>query len=133
MNHDQAIAQLQALAKGAQAAMKAAELKVATEIAEDAKSAAPGSLPGQIYATQNNKETIVVGGPDISAYVEFGTGIFAKEYVASLPEEWKEEAIKFFITGKGHGAPHPFFFPAVLKHQDEVLIAVEAELMKLTK
>jgi len=133
MNHEQAIAQLQALAKGAQAAMKAGELKVATEIVEDSKAAAPGSLPGHIYATQNETETIVFGGPEIAAYTEFGTGNFAKEYVASLPEEWKQEAIKFFITGKGHGAPHPFFFPAVLKHQDEILIEVEAELMKLTK
>jgi hypothetical protein len=133
MNHAQAIAQLQALAKGAQQAMKVGELKVAEEIVADAKLAAPGSLPSHIYATQTETETVVVGGPDISAYVEFGTGNFAKEYVQSLPPEWKEEAIKFFITGKGHGAPQPFFFPAVLKHQDEILTAVEQELMKLTK
>ena len=74
MTHSEAIAQLRQLEQGARKAMQAGELKVANEIAEDAKLAAPGSLPSGIYVTQNETETVVVGGEDIAAYVEFGTG-----------------------------------------------------------
>jgi hypothetical protein len=133
MTHDQAITQLRQLAAGADRARLAGELKLANEIAEDAKLAAPGSLPSQISVTQNETATTVIGGPELSAYVNYGTGNFAKEYVESLPEDQQIEARKFFISGKGHGAARPFFTNAIFKHQDEIIPVIEQELLNLTK
>lgn len=133
MNSEQAIAQLRGLLTESDAAMKRGELKAANLIADDAKSAAPGSLPSKIFVTQDETATTVIGGDELSAYLEFGTGNFAKEYVANLPEEVRQEALKFFVSGKGRGAAQPFFFPSIFRHQPDILIAIEEELSKLAK
>lgn len=133
MNSQQAIEQLKALDRDTKAAMRRGELKVANKIANEAKSLAPGSLPSGIYVEQTENATTIVGGENIAAYVNFGTGNFAKEYVASLPESQQEEARKFFISGKGHGSPNPFFTNSIFRHEQEILPAVEEELQKLAK
>ncbi len=77
----------------------------ALEMAEKAKQFAPadrGFLRQHISAKTDTfliKE-IVVDAP-YAAYVEFGTGKFAAEYVASLPADWQEFALQF--KGKGRG------------------------------
>jgi len=47
-----------------------------------------------------------------SAYVEFGTGLFAKRYVPSLPGSWQEMAWDFYINGKGRTPDYPYLYPA---------------------
>lgn len=133
MNSQQAIEQLKNLEKESRQAMKRGELKIATKIANDAKSNAPGSLPSGIYVEQTETETVIIGGQEIAAYVNYGTGNFAKEYVASLPESQQEEARKFFISGKGHGSPNPFFTNSIFRHEQEILPAIDEELQKLAK
>lgn len=134
MTPQQAIQQLQNLAKNSPEAMKKAEFTVNNNIALTAIQLAPentGQLVNSIEIKQDGtKSSIVIGAP-YSAYVEFGTGQFAKEYVASLPDSWKEEAMKFFVNGEGHTQPHPFFYPAVNQHLPELIPEVEKELAKL--
>lgn len=48
-----------------------------------------------------------------SAYIEFGTGLFAAAYVPTLPPEIQAYAMTFYVNGKGRIKPHPFLFPSV--------------------
>lgn len=133
MTTEQAIQQLQELDIKTRDAMRRGELKAAEIIANQAKAIAPGSLANKISIEQTENTTTIIGGDEFSAYVEFGTGIYAKEYVSTLPPEVREEAIKFFVTGKGHGSPHPFFFPAIFANQDKIIEFVNEELQTLAK
>jgi hypothetical protein len=134
MTHDEAIAQLQSLEQGVKEAMKASELKIAKEIVQDAKSMAPGSLKNGIYFTQTEDGTEIVGGDNLAAYVNYGTGEFAEAYTQSLPPDIRQEAYDlFFVSGKGHGHANPFFTSPVLLHSEELLPNIEEELKNLIK
>lgn len=134
MTPQQAIEQLQNLLNNSKSAMKTGEKKAADIIVEEAKSDAPGSLSNKIYNHQTDEETIIVGGDDISAYVEFGTGDFAAEYTSTLPPEIQKEAYDlFFVSGKGKGRQQPFFYPAIFRNQDKIITYVDDELQKLAK
>lgn len=50
-----------------------------------------------------------------AAYVEFGTGPFAKAYTATIDDEWKEYALEFKTSNPGHTPAKPFFYPSVQK------------------
>lgn len=136
MTSAQAIEQLMGLANGSNEAMRKAEFIVANKIALTAIELAPEEtalLVDSIEITQDDTETAIEIGALHSAYVEFGTGDFAAEYVSKLPEEWRDEAIQFFINGKGHGQAHPFFYPAVQQHIPELIPELENELEKLVR
>lgn len=134
MNSKQAIAQLENLMKNSKSAMRKGEKKVADRIVAQAKSAAPGSLGTKIYATQTEEDTTIIGGDELSAYIEFGTGVFAEAYLSTLPAEIAQEAHDlFFVNGKGTTFTQPFFWPAIFRNQDKIIPAVEAELQKLAK
>lgn len=134
MTPQQAIEQLQSVLINSKSAMKKGEKKVADIIVEEAKSEAPGLLSNKIYNHQTEEETIIVGGDDLSAYVEFGTGEFAAEYTSTLPPEIQKEAYDlFFVNGKGKGRQQPFFYPAIFHNQDNVITSVDDELQKLAK
>lgn len=133
MNTKQAIAQLQGLEKKTREAMRKGEARFANLVVQEAKSRAPGSLPNKIGYLQANNVTDIIGGDELSAYVEFGTGEFAAAYVASLPKEAQDEARKFFVNGKGKGNPQPFFFPAIFANQEKLLQFIGEELGKLEK
>lgn len=77
------------------------------------------------------KTEITVGAP-YAAYVEFGTGQFAADYVTGLPAELQEYAMQFFVSGKGRLPARPFLFPAYFKHLEILKKNIEliAESMK---
>ena len=50
-----------------------------------------------------------------AAYVEFGTGPFAKSYTATIDDEWKEYALEFKTSKQGHTPAKPYFYPSVQK------------------
>lgn len=131
-NLQQALKPLLNLQKGARQAVNKAELIVADRIAESARIAAPGSLGGKIAVSQTGEETIVNAGDELSAYVEFGTGQNAEVFLAGKPDEQVAEAKKFFVNGEGTLNAHPFFFPAIYRHRDELLPEIEKQLTELT-
>jgi hypothetical protein len=136
MTPDQVIAQLKQVQQQSAEALKKAEFTVVNNIALTAIELAPedtSQLIGSIRVEQDAVSSSVIVGAPFSGYVEFGTGPFAAEYVAGLPDEWKAEAQKFFVNGKGHGAPHPFFYPAVQLHQNDIYTEVDKELSKLAE
>lgn len=134
MNSAQAILQLEGLLKGSKPAMRKGEKKIADRIVSQAKAAAPGSLGDKIYAEQTTEETTIIGGDELSAYIEFGTGIFAEAYTSTLPPEIAQEAYDlFFVNGKGTTYQQSFFYPSIFRNQDKILPAVDEELQKLAK
>lgn len=129
----EAQAKLRRLEQNVKRAQRKGEKRAADLMAADAKSKAPGSLAGKILVTQNENSTTVIGGDNLSAYVEFGTGEFAASYLAGMPAEVQEEARQFYVNGQGRVPAQPFFFPAIYKNRDKVVAFVEEELQKLNK
>lgn len=59
------------------------------------------------------------GGVDYAAYVEFGTGQFAKSYLAGMTKEIKSYAMTFYVNGQGRMPAQPFLIPAYLKYKKQ--------------
>lgn len=76
------------------------------------------------------KATIFVekSAGEIAAWVEFGTGQSAKTYLATVPAEWKAEAQKYYINGKGTILAKPYLLPAFLKYQIQMQKELKAAL-----
>lgn len=91
------------------------------DMATEAKRLAPvSSGGGNLRATIDvEKEKPfsynLVANARYAAYVEFGTGPYAEQYVPSLDQDWQEYAIDFKETDPGHTKQQPFFYPAVNK------------------
>jgi hypothetical protein len=132
-NLNDSLSPLNALLKGAREAVNKAELDVANRIAEQARSAAPGSLGSKISVIQTGEETIIDAGDELSAYVEFGTGQNAETFLAGKPEEQVAEAKKFFVNGEGTLQAHPYFFPAIYEHIDELPGEIDKQLSELAE
>jgi len=130
-NLQEALEPLALLQKEAKLAIRRAELTVANRIADEARAEAPGSLGNKISVEQTEDETIIDAGDELSAYVEFGTGQNAEAFLAGKPDEQVAEAKKFFVNGEGTLKAHPFFFPAIYRHRDEIIEEVNNELSKL--
>lgn len=127
---DEALAELRSLQGRIPEVKKQAELTVANRIAETARSAAPGSLANGIFVEQDGESTVVVGGTELAAYNEFGTGVKAEAYLESQPESIREEALKFYVDGSGKIPARPFFIPAIRAHEGELFEEIEKELSK---
>lgn len=136
MTSQEAIAQLTALAEKSPGAMRNAELVVANEIAVTAIGLAPeelGQLVNSIEVLQGENAVGVAVNAPHAAFVEFGTGEYAADYVSTLPDEWKEEARKFFVNGLGRQQAHPYFYPAVQRHQDDIIPELDKQFSKLAQ
>lgn len=64
---------------------------------------------------------------NIAAYIEFGTGLFAKELLAGYPKWIQEIAWKYYVSGKGTLKSRPYLFNNFLKF----IGVFERELKKL--
>lgn len=95
-----------------------AELAATCEnILTAAKSYLPadyGQLKQSLRILDKKKFSYTIGSRlDYSAYVEFGTGPYAKTYVPSLEKEWQDYARKFKKTRDGNSPHHAYFYPAI--------------------
>lgn len=54
---------------------------------------------------------------EISAWVEFGTGQSASSYLSTVEPEWRAQAQRFYVNGKGTIINQPYLYPAYLKHR----------------
>jgi len=131
--YEQANRELATLREQVRKAQRAGEKKVADIIAAEARQAAPGSLSSGITVSQTQESTIIDAGSELAAYAEYGTGDHAAAYLSTQPPEVVEEARKFFVSGKGRTPPKPFITPAVMRHVNDIVPAVEAELQKIGK
>lgn len=89
------------------------------EMATSAKQMAPvdtGRLRNSIVVEKEKKLSYnLKAKTNYAAYVEFGTGPAAKEYVPSLDKEWQEYAATFKKNKLGHTPVKKFFYPSVMR------------------
>ena len=103
-----------------QAKVKRANQITSLNIERQAKRNAPtnkkigagGRLRSAIVADHSGKEANVEVKVNYAQYVEFGTGAFAAEYLATKDKDLREYAMTFYETGKGRIPAQPFLFPA---------------------
>jgi len=76
------------------------------------KSVDNGDLRRAIVPDHSGTEANVEVKIKYAQYVEFGTGAFAAEYLATKDKDLREYAMTFFETGKGRVTARPFLFPA---------------------
>lgn len=76
------------------------------------KSVDNGDLRRAIVPDHSGTEANVEVKVNYAQYVEFGTGAFAAEYLATKDKDLREYAMTFFETGKGRVTARPFLFPA---------------------
>ena len=103
-----------------QAKIKRANQITSLNIERQAKRNAPtnkkigagGRLRSAIVADHSGKEANVEVKVNYAQYLEFGTGAFAAEYLATKDKDLREYAMTFYETGKGRMPAQPFLFPA---------------------
>lgn len=58
---------------------------------------------------------------DLAAYIEFGTGNDARNYVPQIESAFQQQALQFYKNGKGSLAHVPFFLPAWYRVKDKIV------------
>lgn len=84
-----------------------------------------------IETGDNGYRVTIYSGEEMAAYVEFGTGFYAKTYLSGQPLEMKVEAIKFFVNGKGKMPARPYLFPAFYNYRDWLLPEMDRRIQKV--
>lgn len=73
-----------------------------------------GQLKGSLRILEKKKFSYTIGSRlNYAAYIEFGTGPYAKKYVPSLEKEWQDYAKKFKQPTDGNSPHHAYFYPAI--------------------
>jgi len=86
---------------------------------------------GYVISSDGYKGSVFVekSAGEVAAYVEFSTGQDAASYLATVEPEWREQAKKFYVNGKGTIIGKPYLYPNYLKQRTEFL----KDLTKLVK
>lgn len=63
-------------------------------------------------------------------YVNFGTGLFASQFLATQDQEWTDYARQFYVNGKGRIPATPFFTSAVNEERIKLIERVKEILLK---
>ena len=84
-----------------------------------------GGLKGVVYVERS--------AGDLAAWVEFGTGQSAATYLATVPPEWRAEAQKYYLTGKGTIVNQPYLYPAFMKYKEQFLKDLKQAIKEFTK
>ena len=81
-----------------------------------------GRLRGSVRLvfSENGMRATIETDEVILAYIEFGTGDYASAYLSGKPQEMVDEAIKFYVSGKGTMPASPWLFPVYYKYKDEI-------------
>lgn len=69
----------------------------------------------------------------LAAYINFGTGIFAAEYLAGKPKRVVELARQYFVNGKGRLKSNPYLTQPYLQRRQEFLNNVRKLVKQRTK
>lgn len=72
----------------------------------------------------------VVSTSRISAYIEFGTGAFARAYLTGKPEWMRRYAWQFKRPRDGYSPARPFLFPAWEKERPRLIERIKRALSK---
>lgn len=123
------------LGVGIDKAVKDTLLEYAQKIFADAmsglSSASNIKSSFQLSVSENSYTVTIFSDEEVAAYIEFGTGDFAATYLVGKPTEMVEDAMKFFVNGKGTMPPHPYLFPAFYKYRDEIVNVMDKRIQKI--
>jgi len=72
------------------------------------------------------------GGDDMAAYIEFGTGLSAREILAPYPQWVKDIAMEFFVNGLGTLQGKPYLYNNFLKNVEKFKADLQALMDKQT-
>lgn len=86
-------------------------------------------INSKIEPDKLNGEVGVMGNDPLSAYFEFGTGLYASWILAPYPQWIKDIAMQFYVNGEGKLRGKPYLFPNFFIAQEWML----KELNKLVK
>jgi hypothetical protein len=118
------------------AALKQYEAKIAKDIdatltqagnniARDAKRRCiDRAVASTITFRKIDKQYLIETRGDMSAYIEFGTGNYAKILLGNYPPEWRAMAMEFFINGLGRLPSSPYLYPSFQQHAGEAVIKI---------
>lgn len=101
------------------------------EGADRIMNAIPTDWRSKFTVIKNNTGAYIQTGSELVAYLEFGTGDHARRYLATQEKEVGEEAIKFYINGKGRMPARPHLFPAYYRTKKWVEEQLELRLQKI--
>jgi len=97
----------------------ASDEKFPTDFKRNQQEIQPKFYTGQAVAD-------VVARTEIMAYLEFGTGIYAKDYLSGQPPDVKKLARKFFKTGKGTLRAFPYLIPSFEENRSKIIKKLES-------
>lgn len=99
--------------------------KASKEMASEAKAnCALPSVASTIQQAKIENKYVVTTQGEHSAYLEFGTGNFAKSLLGPYPKDWKDMAMKFYINGLGRTPSQPYLYPAYQKNAGEAIMEI---------
>lgn len=110
-------------------------MEFAQRIFNDAMANVPASIRASYRLESSNGGFTVNIYTDnaIAAYIEFGTGVYASEYLSGKDMEIKDEAIKFYVNGEGRMPARPYLFPAYYRHRDALIVELNRKLDRIVK
>lgn len=128
--------QLKRLEKDVDKTVKKTLLEFAKRIYREAMADLPDGAKHlkasfSVEVGDNGYRVTIFSGEEMAAYVEFGTGLWARAYLAGQPIEMKVEAIKFFINGKGKTPARPYLFPAFYRNRDWLIPELDRRIQRL--
>ena len=88
-------------------------------------------LTGEV-AVDGAKREYGKGGDDMAAYIEFGTGLSAREILAPYPQWVKDIAMQFFVNGLGTLQGKPYLYNNFLKNVEKFKADLNALMDKQT-
>lgn len=86
-----------------------------------------GLLKNSIYFVKDKQKLsyTLIANTRYAAYVEFGTGKYAKNYVAGLEEYWKKLARRYYKNGKGKTDKQPFLYPSIIQNLPKIYLRIK--------
>lgn len=99
--------------------------KAGNEIVTDAKARCivPSIAAGISIIKAQSRYEITTQGEE-SAYLEFGTGNYAKALLGPYPKDWVDMAMTFFINGLGRTPASPYLYPPFQQNAGEAVLEI---------
>ncbi|QIL41023.1 hypothetical protein G7074_18180 [Pedobacter sp. HDW13] len=79
-----------------------------------------GKVKGNAFEAGNGYRIWVNAG-EMAAYIEFGTGEYAKNEVGARPQNWRDLAYEFYVNGKGELPARPYIYPSWVQNTTGLL------------
>lgn len=92
--------------------------------------AIPANLRDQFTLTREDNRVLLRTESELAAYIEFGTGRHATEYLAGQPSEVSDDAIKFYISGEGTLPARPYLFPAYYAVKGDIIPTIDKRIQE---